>query len=290
MGKIQWTDQTLNPLTGCSHASSGCLNCYAERDSASPRLQQFDKYKGVVDEEGNWTGEVFFHPLVLEELRRMRRPRKVFMPSMSDPFHAKVEEDWLHQIFAAVAITPHVTVQMLTKRSERMRQFFSDPNTPAEIARLALVNYGVEGFPAGWWPLQNLWMGVSVENQAMTRRIRDLRDLPVGVRWLSCEPLLEAVDLGDLTGIDWVVVGGESGPGARLCDSDWILSIVRQCRAAGVAPFVKQLGEQRLLPIRMPDHPDFDALGPIYRVSDRKGGKIEEFPPELQVREFPGSH
>jgi protein gp37 len=322
---IEWTDHTLNPLVGCTHASAGCKNCYAESASKTGRLQQFSQYHGVVDERGHWTGKINFVPEQLKKLFKFRKPTRVFMPSMSDPFHTAVKDEWLDQIFAAIALNPQVTVQMLTKRPERMLKYFEQlygdrfksesqlKGCEREDSLRKIYNRNL--------PLSNLHLGVSIENQKNAdERIPVLLQTPAALRFLSVEPLLEAVELtkrqlngnqynyllndwspcgggarGATAGgriatfqsaIEWVIVGGESGPGARPCDTDWIYSIVEQCKNSDVAVFVKQMGSRLLCECRTPEHPDWDEFGPIYRMTG-KGTDINEWPERLRVREFP---
>jgi protein gp37 len=327
---IAWTDRTANPLVGCTKVSPGCANCYAERDSKSPRLQQFEKYQGIVDDQGHWTGEVRFVPKVLEQILRLKKPQRIFMPSMSDPFHPAVKYDWLDQIFATIALCPHLTFQLLTKRPQRMLEYLKDcdrlDNLEHEIQHQAFLLTGE--YPSIELPLPNLWLGVSVENQqAANERIPLLRQAPAAVRFLSCEPLLGPVELFDVDGqvsigmqqldpaetlfpgevIDWVIVGGESGNGARPCQTDWIRSLVEQCRDVGVPCFVKQLGQFPVSREPETSHAEvitrdiysewvfkaaeeqgFDLEGfLILKLTDRKGGNPEEWPEDLRVREFP---
>jgi protein gp37 len=326
MSKIEWTDHTLNPLVGCTHASAGCKNCYAESASKTGRLQQFSQYHGVVDERGHWTGKINFVPAQLEKLFKFRKPTRVFM---SDPFHPAVKDERLDQIFAAIALNPQVTVQMLTKRPERMLEYISSLRGVRLRSGLMRLRMQLEGIPDPRYnmlndeilPLKNLHPGVSIENQKTAdERIPLLLQTPAALRFLSLEPLLEAVNLtkrqlngnqynyllnswspygggsrGATAGgristlqsaIDWVIVGGESGSGARLCDTDWIYSIVEQCQSSRVPVFVKQMGSKVMCECRTPEHPDWDELGPIYRISG-KGGDMQEWPERLRVREFP---
>jgi protein gp37 len=204
MTKIQWTDHTLNPLVGCTHASAGCKNCYAESASRTGRLQQFSQYHGVVDERGHWTGKINFVPGQLEKLLKFFKPTKIFMPSMSDPFHSTVKDEWLDQIFASIALSPQVTVQMLTKRPERMMEYLKTAKnririTAVDIGRLKDIEHAAIESCQWNWPLQNLWLGVSVENQAAADdRIPLLLRTPAAVRFLSVEPMLEAINLSCL--------------------------------------------------------------------------------------------
>jgi protein gp37 len=319
MSTIEWTDHTINPLVGCTKvpgALSGCKNCYAEAASKTGRLQQFQQYHGVVNEHGHWSGKINFVPEQLEKLFKFRKPTRVFMPSMSDPFHPAVKDEWLDQIFAAIALNPRVTVQMLTKRPERMLEYISSlrgVRLRSGLMRLRRQLEGISGIryselnddlPA----LKNLHLGVSVENQkAADDRIPLLLQTPAALRFLSVEPLLEAVDLTESDGmynpglgeghtwlnplsgivydsdgsfshtpaIDWIIVGGESGPSARPCDINWIGSIIQQCQSSRVPVFVKQLGSN---PVN---------LGCEGKLRDRKGSSIAEWPEYLRVREFP---
>ncbi|QUY45534.1 DUF5131 family protein [Acaryochloris marina] len=286
MTTIEWTDHTINCLVGCTKVrakgakESGCKHCYAARASKSGRLQQFSQYQGVVDEQGNWTGQVNFVPEQLEKLFKFRKPIRVFMPSMSDPFHPAVKDEWLDQIFAAIALNPQVTVQMLTKRPRRMRDYLMTAKNRIRIAAVikgrstnASQKVLADLESCQWdWPLSNLWLGVSVENQkAADERIPLLAETPAAVRFLSCEPLLKPVDLGALAA-NWCITGGESGPGARPYDVDWIRSIRDQCKTADIPVFIKQLGSK---PVGVP------------KLRSAKGGDIQEWPEELRVREFP---
>jgi protein gp37 len=207
---IEWTDATWNFLTGCSKISPGCDHCYAE--ALSKRLQASGAYRyrnGF---------RLTFHPDVLELPKKWSRPRRIFVNSMSDLFHEEVPIEWIRRGFGVMAATPQHTYQILTKRADRLR-------------RMA---------PLLEWPA-NVWMGVSIENQVFAFRAKRLREVPAAVRFLSVEPLIGPVNL-DLTGIDWVIVGGESGPHARPMDREWARGVRDQCLAAGVAFFFKQWG------------------------------------------------
>ena len=220
--KIEWTDMTWNPMAGCSVISPGCTNCYAMR--LAPRLEAFgqEKYKGLTRMSGGrakWTGVVNLDAGALAAPLSWRKPRKVFVNSMSDMFHENVPVSYLRQVFATMEATPHHTYQVLTKRGGRL----------AELSSM---------LP---WPL-NVWMGVSVENSDYLGRIDELRQCGAAVKFLSLEPLLGPLDGLDLTGINWVIVGGESGPGARAMDPDWVRDIRDQCVSAGVTFHFKQWG------------------------------------------------
>jgi protein gp37 len=207
---IEWTDATWNFLTGCSHISPGCDHCYAEALSKRLQATGAHRYRNGF--------QLTFHPEVLPLPLSWRRPRRIFVNSMSDLFHEEVPIDWIRQGFEVMAATPQHSYQILTKRADRVRRL-----APALV----------------WSP--NVWMGVSVENQVFAFRAKRLAEVPAAVRFLSVEPLLGPVTL-DLTGIDWVIVGGESGPHARPMHPDWARSVRDQCAASGVPFFFKQWG------------------------------------------------
>jgi protein gp37 len=212
--KIEWTQATWNPVTGCSKVSAGCKNCYAERLATRLQAMGNGRYRNGF--------RVTLHPHLLELPKRWRKPRLIFVNSMSDLFHEDVPLEFIAQVFATMHQCPHHRFQILTKRSARLRQ----------------VAYELP------WP-PNLWMGVSVEDKQVLHRVQDLREVPAVVRFLSCEPLLGPLDELPLDGIHWVIVGGESGPGARPMRAEWVLSIYRQCRKVGVPFFFKQRGGVR---------------------------------------------
>ncbi len=209
--KIEWTESTWNPVTGCTKISDGCKNCYAER--MAKRLQAMGQANYV---DGF---AVRTHPHALEHPLKWKKPQVIFVNSMSDLFHEDVPFEFIQDIFDVMTRASWHTFQILTKRAERL----------AELA--PLLN----------WP-DNVWMGVTVENQDCTYRIDYLRDVPAAVRFLSVEPLLTAIEDMNLDNIDWVIVGGESGPGSRPIEKDWVRSIRKQCRVAKVPFFFKQWG------------------------------------------------
>jgi protein gp37 len=287
---IEWTNATWNPIRGCSRVSIGCTNCYAE--SVAYRFSGVGKpYEGLmrIGADGirrrEWNGQIRFVEKHLLDPLKWKEPRRIFVNSMSDLYHENCPDRWRDPIYAVMAQTPEHTYQILTKRPERRREYLS-----SEFLEDRIDDAGVQGF--GWChanaqkrlPLPNVWEGVSVENCATKHRIDTLRQTPAALRFLSLEPLLEDLGELDLSGIGWVIVGGESGPGARPCDVDWIRSIVQQCKVANLPVFVKQLGAK---PYQGRDAegvfvPDYE-----YFLQDRKGGDIEEFPEDLRVREFP---
>lgn len=300
MTKIEWTDATWNPVVGCTAVSAGCANCYAARLSAT-RLRSQPQYDGLATLSAGgmpqWTGAVRLIPERLNQPLHWRKPRKVFVCDMSDLFHYDVPFEFIDRVFAVMALCPQHTFQVLTKRPERMAEYLRGHDASYFRARPAFESFrswigrhnivdGMKTFrslPSD--PFPNLWLGTSVEDQqAANERIPHLLRCPAAVRYLSCEPLLGAVDLrqvdipnpsggifragpfqcdscgytpadvammmdhhlcgGSGPRLTWVIVGGESGPRARPCNVKWIRSIVEQCKAARVPCFVKQLGGQ----------------------------------------------
>ncbi|MDV7211841.1 DUF5131 family protein [Azotobacter beijerinckii] len=268
---IEWTDATWNPIRGCSRVSDGCRHCYAEAQAA--RIISMDRgrgipegqgsYDGLLAKGGQWNGQIKVVESAMEQPQRWRKPRRIFVNSMSDLFHENVPEEVIQRIFAVMASAPHHTFQILTKRAERMREVLSskDARWIAE-GQLALTREGIlkPGAYHVTWPLPNVWLGVTVENQAAAdERIPQLLETPAAVRWLSIEPLLGPVHIENYLcecpedddgapypgRIDWVVVGGESGPNARPMHPHWATSLRDQCLAAGVPFLFKQWGEWR---------------------------------------------
>lgn len=291
-GGIAWTDETWNPIRGCSRVSAGCAGCYAEGMAA--RFSDPGQWgHGIATREGGkhrWTGKVMLDEKALLKPLGWKKPRRIFVTSIGDPFHEAVTDKMLDSLFAVMALCRQHTFQLLTKRAGRMRQYMADPMTPDRVARSCVdlwlgkvVDAG--GMGEAWpvetvgdpdfpdnitmrqWPLPNLWLGVSVENQAAAdERIPHLLATPAAVRFLSCEPLLGPVDLaqylepseehgidpktwragaciGWRTAVDWVIAGGESGPKARPMHPDWVRGLRDQCAAAGVPFLFKQWGE-----------------------------------------------
>ena len=211
---IEWTEMTWNPVTGCTKISQGCKHCYAERMARRLEAMGSDRYRNGFN--------VTLHPDLLDVPRRWRQARIVFVNSMSDLFHDDIPFPYIQRVFATMRDCPHHTFQVLTKRSERLAQLA--PQLP--------------------WP-GNVWMGVSVEDARVMHRVADLQSVPAAVRFLSLEPLIGPLEALPLDGIHWVIVGGESGPKARPVQKQWVTSIFRQCRAAGVPFFFKQWGGVR---------------------------------------------
>lgn len=309
--KIQWTNETWNPVVGCSKISPGCKNCYAERMAkrlkgmAEAKLRDNPhvddgtiKYLNVVDEHG-WTGwpgiagvDEWTQPL------RWRKPRRVFVVSMGDLFHPRVPVWVIDRVFGIMALAKQHTFQVLTKRPNRMREYFEKLESRAfgTSAELEYENctypqsqiYNLWGTEVRkvWdgeilinrpWPLSNVWLGTSIEDQENSSRIADLVPCPAVVHFVSVEPMLSWVNL-DLSGVnygrdhdgwseqlDWVICGGESGPGARPMDPYWAHDLLAQCRQAEIPFFFKQGSANN-----WPDYKTF-----------------ESFPDGLQVREYP---
>jgi protein gp37 len=215
---IEWTDATWNPVTGCTKISAGCDHCYAERFS-----ERFRGTRGHPFESGF---DLTLRPERLEQPLRWRSPRMIFVNSMSDLFHKEIPRHFIGRVFDTMEAAPWHTFQVLTKRSSLMRHFLHK-------------RYGTQRAPV------HMWFGVSIEDGTKTSRIRHLREAPASMRFLSIEPLIGPIGELDLTGIDWVIVGGESGPGARLMKQEWVRKIRDQCRDNGVAFFFKQWGGPR---------------------------------------------
>ncbi|MBQ4408859.1 MAG: phage Gp37/Gp68 family protein [Bacteroidales bacterium] len=209
--KIEWTDKTWNPITGCTKISQGCAHCYAEVMTRRLNAMGLPKYA-----EGF---KVSLHEECITEPLEWKKPHTIFVCSMSDIFHKDVPFEFVDRVMATIKQTPQHRYQILTKRAERMLEFFSTREIP-----------------------QNVWLGVTVEAQSSKNRIECLKQLDAPVRFLSCEPLLEDLGSLDLHNIDWVIVGGESGMSARPMKEEWVLSIKQQSENQGSAFFFKQWG------------------------------------------------
>jgi len=352
MSRIEWTDETWNPVSGCTKVSAGCKFCYAETVANRFWAKQYPavaRMNGTPVSPRTFT-DVWTHPDRLAQPLGWRKPRRVFVNSMSDLFHPDVPDDFIDQVFAVMALCPQHTFQVLTKRPERMREYVSglgaspgdrigdacfDLEMRPEDSDCLVANI-INGF-AWWrdmpergvpldgshplWPLPNTWLGVSVENQATADvRIPFLLQTPAALRFVSVEPLLAPVNLAKIPApnqchqdalsgrnlwngrpmerLDWLIVGGESGPKARPCDVEWIRSIVQQCKAAGVPCFVKQLGarpydgatieptgEFRTSPET--GHRQMGATVRTLGLRSHKGADPSEWPEDLRVREWP---
>ena len=315
---IEWTDRVWNPVTGCTKVSAGCKNCYAE--TIADRFWATQYPDGVPtgrhDAGGNAPEmrprrftDVWTHDDRLRDPLSWRKPARVFVNSMSDLFHEDVPDEFIDRVFAVMHLAERHVFQALTKRPERMLAYVSSrPRDAAKPDQVVIATELGEGHYSVPWPLPNVWLGVSVEDQQRAdERIPLLLKTPAAVRFISAEPLLGAVRLYgrglpdeqeliagplDANGgprylggpfLDWVVVGGESGPDARPCDFAWVRSIVAQCNNARVACFVKQLGTKPIAG-RMP-HP----CEMFIRLKDRKGGDMAEWPEDIRIRQFPGA-
>jgi protein gp37 len=212
---IEWTDATWNPVTGCSKITAGCDHCYAERFA--------ERFRGTPGHPFEFGFDLQLRPDRIKQPRDWRRPRMIFVNSMSDLFHKEVPFSFVDEVFNTMEAANWHTYQVLTKRSSRMRDYLRR-------------RY------AGAVAPSHIWCGVSIEDVTAAARLRHLAEAPVAIRFLSIEPLLGPVGALDLSGIAWVIVGGESGPGARLIEADWVRDIRDQCLAARTPFFFKQWG------------------------------------------------
>lgn len=296
---IEWTDTTWNPSTGCDRISPGCTNCYAL--TMARRLKAMGQSKYQADGDPRTSGPGFgltVHADVLTEPLRWRKPRRVFVNSMSDLFHARVPREFLAQVFAVMAATPQHTYQILTKRPERAAHILTDlcacgrGHPPGEHFRSemewAATSHSptyVPGLESGIyhrtvWPLPNVWIGTSIESDKYARRADHLRNTPAAVRFISAEPLLGPLPSLSLDRIDWLIIGGESGPGARPMNPAWARELLAETDTTGTAPFVKQLGSVWAR--------DTACAGQsVYAGGDTKGGNPQYWPADLRVRQYP---
>jgi protein gp37 len=235
LSRIEWTDATWNPVTGCTKVSPGCKFCYAEVMARRLHAMGQPRYRDGF--------RVTLQPDALEVPLRWRQPRVIFVNSMSDLFHRDVPDSYIERVFDVMVRAEQHTFQVLTKRSERLRELA--PRLP--------------------WAA-NIWMGVSVEDRARAARIADLQDVPAAVRFLSVEPLLEPIPDLPLAGIHWVIVGGESGRTPRPIESEWVLDIREQCERAGARFFFKQWGgTNKKATGRLLDGRTWDDRPPLHR-------------------------
>lgn len=246
---IEWTDHSINPIRAkigenighyCEKISPGCKNCYSSRMQRRFKMPSFPEQRRTIP-------HVFLDESKLEEVLRRRKPTRYFWCDMTDLFGEWVLDEWIDQCFATMAVTPEHTHMILTKRPERALEWYARDWSTC-VRCLEVIKDGDTFWTTrtiGYrWPLRNVWLGTSVENRAALGRIDILRETPAALRFLSLEPLLEDLGTLDLRGIHWVIVGGESGPGARPMEEDWVRSIHDQCVQAGIPFFYKQRVEQ----------------------------------------------
>lgn len=271
--KIEWSDATWNPVTGCTKVSAGCDHCYAETFS--------ERFRGTPGHYFEGGFDLQLRPDKLDLPLRWTRPRKVFVNSMSDLFHDDISADYIIDIFAVMAMAQQHTFQVLTKRHGRMRSLLSDPGFSREMwDRIGIIEH--PAIPEEVWPLSNVWLGVSAEDQKWANiRIPALADTPAAVRFVSAEPLLGPIDFvhiqNDFPALDWVIVGGESGRGARPMNPVWAQLLRDQCQEAGIAYLFKQWGEWT--PETGHRYSDFhqfdqDPATRVYRVGKRHAGRM----------------
>lgn len=295
--KIEWTDATWNPIVGCSVISPGCTNCYAMKMAARIEAMSDGRHAAIVGARGIgmshytgttqpskagpvWTGKLVLAPEdVLTKPLSWKRPRKIFVNSMGDLFHENVPDEWIDRVFAVMALCPQHTFQVLTKRAERMCKYLSGAEARVTMATMSAAPIGFDvsylgitimpGANMKRWPLPNVWLGVSAEDQTRAdERIPHLLETPAAIRFVSAEPLLGPINFENIResahsgfhslaglwvgpdnehrlcdSLDWIIVGGESGPNARPMHPDWARSIRDQCQGAGVPFFFKQWGE-----------------------------------------------
>jgi protein gp37 len=312
MTDIQWTHQdgykgeTWNPIaafnieTGkrgwmCSKPSAGCKNCYAE---------ELNRFRGNgLSYAAKSLDQVRYELVNIDQPLHWRMPRAVFVCSMTDLLHERHSDEMIARIFATMAIARRHIFLVLTKRAGRMRDLLNDPDFAVEMCKRIQEIQGSPDIAWLQWPLPNVRLGVTCENQATAdERIPLLLQTPAAIRFLSCEPLLGPIEFGrrhqfcpehDFPGgrctewhegvrtVDWVIVGGESGRDARLLDLDWMYDIVAQCDFAGTPVFVKQLGRR---PVRREKGA---VVWPIFDLVDKHGGDMAEWPEDLRIRQFP---
>jgi protein gp37 len=222
--QIEWTDATWNPVAGCSIVSAGCTHCYAMALAKRLEAMGISKYDGLVRESGGrtiWNGTVREDRGALGRPDSWKRPRKIFVNSMSDLFHEQVSDGFILEVWEVMRSTPRHHYQILTKRPDRMAKLVA-----SKVGQI----------------LPNVWLGTSVEDASVVSRIHDLRLVPAAIRFISFEPLIGPVGQLDLAGIDWAIVGGESGRGARPIREEWVDEIHQLCLSQGTAFFFKQWG------------------------------------------------
>jgi len=319
---IEWCDRSWEVTAGCTKVSSGCANCYAERlvgtrfagmarkrrDAGRDTGTGLDLSLKVINApEGKpprWNGHIELLEMNLGEPLSRRAPTVYFVNSRSDLFHEDVPFEYIDRVFAVMALCPRHRFLVLTKRPERMRAYLNDQGMARRDGRgEALIEFGGDQLEGHGWPLENVWLGTSVEDQETANtRLPELYRCPAAGRFISAEPLLDDVELpvrlaqvqrvamltytdaSRVSGSLWVIVGGESGPGARDFCTSWASSIVDQCRRASVPVFVKQLGPHPFGPF---EHEENEGCGVQVKLKNRKGADMGEWPADLRVREVP---
>jgi protein gp37 len=224
--KIEWANETWNPIIGCTKVSEGCKNCYAEK--MANRLRNIkstsETYGQVTNIEGNWNGCVHFVDSAIQKPLKWRKPRMIFVCSMGDLFHENVSFEWILEVWFIMEKCPQHTFQILTKRPERMREFLSE--------------WALNPF---FEPLKNVWIGVTAENQEQAnKRIPILLEIQSAKRFVSCEPLLSEIDFPFINELDWVISGPETGPGSRHMKKEWIQNLYEQCKSVNIPFFDKK--------------------------------------------------
>ena len=317
----KWWDQSWNPLIGCSHASPGCENCYAER-LAGTRLKHLPNYVDATT-DGKWNGNVLCLNDKLHQPMHWRKPKRIFVNDMGDTFHAEVPFAFIAAMYGVMAACPQHTFILLTKRPDRMLEFYdwiaklgrsravmrraehpADPRwvhyACVEISHnlMSAQDLRPSCDPRVGWPLPNVWTGTTVEDQKRAdSRIRILMQVPSALRLLSVEPLLEAIEfefreLGfEYPVPNWVIVGGESGTRARQCKREWLESVKRECRDHGIPVYVKQVGssyvdEKNAVGGRYVKVPS-EYGSSVRRLKDMAGRNMAEWPENLRVRQYP---
>jgi protein gp37 len=278
--KIGWLNipgyipETWNPIVGCSKISPGCEHCYAERMARRLAAMDVAGYNdGVLTSTGNWGGKTVLVESALEKPMHWNKPRAIFINSMGDLFHENTPYEWIDRVFAIAALCPQHLFLVLSKRAERMAKYiiggaFNDDT----VARVSIAASKIKVPVSVRWPLPNVWLGVSAENQEQyDNRIRNLLSCPAAIRFVSGEPLLGAIHADYIGMLDWVICGGESGPGARPMNPDWARSLRDQCMDSAVPFFFKQHGSA--------------LWGTPYHQEPNKGGDVLD---GRRWHEFPG--
>ena len=304
---IEWTDETWNPIVGCSKVSPGCDNCYAvgtvHRGLAEQHRGLTVRAEGATD----WTGEVRVVESMMDRPLRWTKPRRIFVNSLSDLFHPRVSDETIARIFAVMALAPQHTFQVLTKRPQRMADMLSTMLFWKVVAshcaddQTASLSWPYRTAIANHQGLPNVWLGVSIESDRYAFRADHLRRTPAAVRWISAEPLLGPLPSLDLTGIDWLVVGGESGPKARPMHPQWVRDLRDECTDIccpecgetwpyddAEIPCSHCRGSGAEDPTAFLFKQGGSVLAKEWGCTDSKGGKLDEIPAEFQIREYPG--